>query len=745
MTNLFFLAQRFEFVTSLGEGAYGQVWKCLDKEKNVVVAMKRFKEAHLDEEVMRLVMREIRLLKASNHPNVVKLHEAFKSKSGRVYMVMENVENTLTEQLRKCPFGFSPQNVKLIMWQLLQATAFLHSNRIIHRDLKPANILLTEDHRVKLCDFGFARTLKPTDIADYTQYVVTRWYRPPELLVGGAYGSPADVWALGCLFGEMATGRPVFPGRDTLDQLWLTMRSVGPLPRWQMELLSQDEKMSSVQAPAPLEMRPLNKKFALLDSKMMEVLRACLQPEPVKRPTALQIMALPYFDDIHQLLGGTQLQQEYDLAYAAALKSQSTAPAQCLWITTSACTLQRLGSKVPAPASAASTAAPISNVSSSPVPDASAHYDSQSAASTAAEASDQSKAQESPDSHLVTEQVIQSGANCLDSSAHPSPLPEKAEEAEKSIQEQESTYRPISIPDQSSRHRASDGNMGLMGAPSSFADENVKPLSADCYPDLPSLLPITSSASSSARYLQSILTKKPSFFTKSISIGASVCKDKSTIHPRERPVVSEDSLTMFATTSIDMETSREVSRSKRSLREIVKTLGSRFEAFVAKPFLRMGSLRSAAEKKGRKSSLKRHPSKPGLVDVIVGNSSRSSVFSTDQQQRASTGCLSSSDTRPSCSPGKKTLHSSSIRLGASAPLKVGSIFPVAHSGSAGPIPGLFAGCSEKIATSRLYKSSERQDSFSSGKVLESALCTDQTSYSNAVDSDMDHVSVQFKA
>ena len=87
-------------------------------------------QAHLDDEVMRLVLREIRLLKASVHPNIVHLHEAFKSKSGRVYMVMEHVQHTLTEQLRKNPFGFSPQSVKLITWQLLQATAFLHSNKV---------------------------------------------------------------------------------------------------------------------------------------------------------------------------------------------------------------------------------------------------------------------------------------------------------------------------------------------------------------------------------------------------------------------------------------------------------------------------------------------------------------------------------------------------------------------------------------------------------------------------------------
>ena len=79
---------------------------------------------------MRLVLREIRLLKASVHPNVVHLYEAFRSKSGRVYMVMEHVQHTLTEQLRKSPFGFSPRSVKLITWQLLQATAFLHSNKV---------------------------------------------------------------------------------------------------------------------------------------------------------------------------------------------------------------------------------------------------------------------------------------------------------------------------------------------------------------------------------------------------------------------------------------------------------------------------------------------------------------------------------------------------------------------------------------------------------------------------------------
>jgi len=326
--------ERFEFMCNLGEGAYGTVWKCLDKDTNQMVAMKRFKEAHLDEEVMHLALREIRLLKACAHPNVVALNEAFKSKSGRVYMVMEHVDHTLTEELRKQPRGFRPLHAKLVAWQLLHAAAFLHANKVIHRDLKPANILLTPELTVKLCDFGFARTLTPEDIADYTQYVVTRWYRPPEILVGAPYGSSVDVWAIGCLLCEMCTGRPLFPGSDTLDQLHLTMRTLGQLPHDQMARLRADSHLAGVVVPTQAQIRPLETRYPLLPPDVLEVLHACLCLEPARRLSALEVASLPYFDDVYDYVAGTSLQAECDEAYEAAVNN-NTVLAQALYPRTS--------------------------------------------------------------------------------------------------------------------------------------------------------------------------------------------------------------------------------------------------------------------------------------------------------------------------------------------------------------------------------------------------------------------------
>ncbi len=122
---------------------------------------------------------------------------------------------------------------------------------MIHRDVKPENILVTKQEVVKLCDFGFARTLSGPG-ADYTDYVATRWYRAPELLVGDTqYGPPVDVWAIGCVTAEIMTGKPLWPAKSDIDQIHHIVNTMGPLISRHAHVFSTNSYLVGLQMPQP--------------------------------------------------------------------------------------------------------------------------------------------------------------------------------------------------------------------------------------------------------------------------------------------------------------------------------------------------------------------------------------------------------------------------------------------------------------------------------------------------------------
>ena len=148
--------------------------------------------------------------------------------------------------------GLEPQLINSIIYKLIKCLQYLHSKNIIHRDIKPENILLNNDYEIlKICDFGFARFLPEKDY-DLTEYVATRWYRSPELLVGEPYGKAADMWAVGCMIGELVDGQPMFAGDDEIDQLNLINKVVGPLTENQKQYFSRNPKFELVDMPNPL-------------------------------------------------------------------------------------------------------------------------------------------------------------------------------------------------------------------------------------------------------------------------------------------------------------------------------------------------------------------------------------------------------------------------------------------------------------------------------------------------------------
>lgn len=174
---------KFEVLGIVGEGAYGVVLKCRHKETNELVAIKKFKDSEENEEVKETTLRELKMLRTLKQENIVELKEAFRRR-GKLYLVFEYVERNMLELLEEQPTGAPSDKVRSYIFQLIKAINWCHKNEIVHRDIKPENLLISSEDVLKLCDFGFARNLSEGTDANYTEYVATRWYRSPELLLG---------------------------------------------------------------------------------------------------------------------------------------------------------------------------------------------------------------------------------------------------------------------------------------------------------------------------------------------------------------------------------------------------------------------------------------------------------------------------------------------------------------------------------------------------------------------------------
>ncbi|XP_064410432.1 serine/threonine-protein kinase MAK isoform X2 [Latimeria chalumnae] len=289
---------RYTTLKQLGDGTYGSVLMGKSNESGELVAIKRMKRKFYSwEECMNL--REVKSLKKLNHANVVKLKEVIRE-NDHLYFVFEYMKENLYQLMKDRSKLFPESVIRNIMYQILQGLAFIHKHGFFHRDMKPENLLCMGPELVKIADFGLAREIRSRP--PYTDYVSTRWYRAPEVLLRSSiYSSPIDIWAVGCIMAELYTLRPLFPGTSEVDEVFKICQVLGTPKKTDWQEGFQLAAAMNFRFPqcVPTHLKTL---IPNASNEAIQVMKDMLQWDPKKRPTASQALRHAYFQ-VGQALG----------------------------------------------------------------------------------------------------------------------------------------------------------------------------------------------------------------------------------------------------------------------------------------------------------------------------------------------------------------------------------------------------------------------------------------------------------
>nr|XP_046213448.1 serine/threonine-protein kinase ICK-like isoform X3 [Oncorhynchus gorbuscha] len=315
---------RYTTLRQLGDGTYGSVILGRSLESGELVAIKKMKRKFYSwEECMNL--REVISLKKLNHANVVKLKEVIRE-NDHLYFVFEYMKENLYQLMKDRSRLFPESAVRNIMFQILQGLAFIHKHGFFHRDMKPENLLCMGPELVKIADFGLAREIRSRP--PYTDYVSTRWYRAPEVLLRStSYSSPIDQWAVGCIMAELYTLRPLFPGSSEVDTIFKICQVLGtPM---------KNDWLEGFQLSAAMNFRwpqcvPSNLSSLIpnASTEAIQLMRDLLQWDPKKRPASAHVALRYSYFYVGQALGTPQQILEQGRPQPGPLPPQPPQPLQ---------------------------------------------------------------------------------------------------------------------------------------------------------------------------------------------------------------------------------------------------------------------------------------------------------------------------------------------------------------------------------------------------------------------------------
>ncbi|KAJ0254835.1 Mitogen-activated protein kinase 10 [Hirschfeldia incana] len=287
-------------IMPIGRGAYGFVCSAMNSKTNEKVAIKKIVNAFENKTAAKRTLREIKLLRYFEHENIIGINDVIlppqRDAFEDVYIAHELMDYDLHDIITSNQ-ELEPVHYKYFLYQILRGLKYIHSANVIHRDLKPNNLLVNTNCQLKICDFGHARGT--SEYNAMTEYVVTRWYRAPELLLNSSvYTSAIDIWSVGCIFLELLTRKTVFPGRDHVHQLRLVLELLGSPSEEELGSLSENSKLYLRQLPYH-DRQSFFVKFPNVHYTALDLIMKMLKFDPRQRISVEEALDHPYLKELH--------------------------------------------------------------------------------------------------------------------------------------------------------------------------------------------------------------------------------------------------------------------------------------------------------------------------------------------------------------------------------------------------------------------------------------------------------------
>ncbi|KAJ7449601.1 Pkinase-domain-containing protein [Mycena latifolia] len=298
---VFHVKKRWKLIREMGSGAYGVVISAGDEITGETVAIKLVSRVFDKIQLAKRALREITLLRHfTGHANITGLIDAkmISPESNEIYIFMEPMEADL-HQIIKSGQTLTGEHVQYFLYQILRGMKFVHSASVIHRDLKPGNLLVNADCELKICDFGLSRGFE--NASHLTEYVATRWYRAPEIMLGfREYDTAIDVWSIGCILAELLSSQPLFKGKDYVDQLKKILDVLGSPEETVLQKIASEKARTYVRSLPISKKRPFAKVLPTADLQAIELLSHMLTFDPDQRFTVAEALEHPWLSGYHE-------------------------------------------------------------------------------------------------------------------------------------------------------------------------------------------------------------------------------------------------------------------------------------------------------------------------------------------------------------------------------------------------------------------------------------------------------------